>query len=318
MTIAAARWPRRLRFAREPGEPRLFETEPGVRVLAHCHWQADRRHRPTLLLLHGLEGSSESHYILGTAEKAFFLGMNVVRVNQRNCGGSLLLAPTLYDSGLSSDPIAVLSELSHVDGLSPLLMAGWSMGGNIVLKAAAELGQQQKNLLAGVCVVSPALDLGPCVSALESGFNRIYEKWFLQSLKNKLRRKSMLFPELYDRRHLRYIDRLREFDELYTAPAGGYGNAESYYKNASALPFMDQISVPTLLIQSRDDPFIPFQSFLSPQLRSPSVNLLATDYGGHCGFLHRHEERSPLADRFWAENRLVTFLAATAERRADK
>src|SRR5215471_2085523 len=151
MTIAGGKWPRQLKFAKMPGEPRRFTVEPGVEVLGHCHWQPDRRNRLTLVLLHGLEASSDSPYILGAAEKAFNLGLNVLRLNQRNCGGTLHLTPTLYNSGLSSDPLAVIRELAGMDGLGPFVLAGWSMGGNLVLKAVAELGESARSLVAGVC-----------------------------------------------------------------------------------------------------------------------------------------------------------------------
>ena len=307
MTIASSQWPRQLKFAKMTGEPRRFEVEPGIEVLAHCHWQPDRRKHPTVILLHGLEGSSDSPYILGTAEKAFALGMNALRLNQRNCGGTLHLTPTLYNSGLSSDPLAVIRELADVDGLGPFFLAGWSMGGNVVLKAVAELADDARALLAGVCAVSPSLDLEPCVQALETGFNKVYEQWFLKGLKNKLREKSRLYPDLYDPSHLDAINLIREFDNIYTAPGGGYGDAANYYKTASALPIMHNISIPTLILQAKDDPFVPFQSFLAPQLESPHITLITPEHGGHCGFLHRSKEGWPFADRFWAENRIISF-----------
>ncbi len=313
MTIASGRWPRRLSFGKTAGEPRQFEVEPGVEVLAYCHWQPASRKRPTLILVHGLEGSSDSPYILGAAEKAFALGMNVLRLNQRNCGGTLHLTPTLYNSGLSSDPLAVIRELTDTDGLGPFFLAGWSMGGNLVLKAAAELRDNARGLLMGVCAVSPSLDLEPCVQALETGFNKVYEQWFLKGLKTKLREKSKLYPDLYDAGHLDAISLIREFDNVYTAPGGGYGDAANYYKTASALPMVHEISVPTLIIQAKDDPFVPFQSFLSPQLQSQHITLIATEHGGHCGFLHKSRENAPFADRFWAENRVISFCATIAQ-----
>lgn len=315
MTIAAGAWPRRLRLLREAAETRLFEVEPGVKILAHCHWQPVRSKYPTLVLLHGLEGSSQSHYMLGTAEKAYALGMNVVRMNHRNCGDSLHLTPTLYNSGMSGDPLAVVRELRRVDKLNCLFLAGWSMGGNVVLKAAAELGDDGPRVLSGVCAVSPALDLETCVKALESGANKFYQQWFLNSLKKKLQRKSKLFPHLYDPRHLKSIKLLREFDDIYTAPGGGYGSAERYYKKASALPVLPLVRIPALIIQSRDDPFVPFESFLAPELRSPYITVLGTEHGGHCGFVHICHEGLPPADRFWAENRIVDFCLRIAQHR---
>jgi predicted alpha/beta-fold hydrolase len=137
-TVAYTFWPRR--FPRLPRSiPREFETEPGTRIRGQCHWQSRPRERPTLVLVHGLEGSSESRYMLGIAECAFAAGWNAVRLNQRNCGGTESFTPTLYNSGLSGDYRAVLTELIERDSLLEIFFAGYSMGGNLVLKMAGEL-----------------------------------------------------------------------------------------------------------------------------------------------------------------------------------
>src|SRR6266550_2345980 len=137
-TLAASFLPRRFpRLLRST--PREFETEPGTRIRGECHWQSQPRERPTLVLVHGLEGSSESGYMRGLAERAFAAGWNAVRLNQRNCGGTESLTPTLYNSGLSGDYRAVLIELIERDSLSQIFFVGYSMGGNLVLKMAGEL-----------------------------------------------------------------------------------------------------------------------------------------------------------------------------------
>ena len=129
MTLAANFWPRRLKRLPRPTE-RLIEVEPGSRILAKCHWQRDLRRHPTLVLVHGLEGSSESSYVVGSAELAFATGFNVLRLNQRNCGGTEYLTPTLYNSGLSGDYQAVLLELVEHDALREIFFSGFSMGGD--------------------------------------------------------------------------------------------------------------------------------------------------------------------------------------------
>lgn len=308
MTIAASLWPRSFSPAVSQGRERLFEVEPGTRLLGKCHWQKDRAKATTLLILHGLEGSSESHYILGLTQKALAYGMNVVRLNMRNCGGTLHLTPTLYNAGLSHDPLAVAKELKAKDGIENIVLVGFSIGGNIVLKAAAELGVAGSTILAGVCAVSPSVDLAPCLDALESGFNKFYEQRFLAGLKAKLKEKQRLFPEIYDTTKLTAVRRLREFDGLYTAPHGGYGTAENYYQAASALPFLDRLSVPTLIVHAQDDPFVPFGSLGSRKLENNRcINLLSPEHGGHAAFIHKDQEAPPLLDRFWAENRVITF-----------
>src|ERR1700733_3576121 len=128
----------RRRIALPPAETRLIKVEPGVEVLCHCHWQADRENALTVIIVHGLEGSSESQYMLGIAARGTTAGMNVVRMNQRNCGGTDALSPTLYHSGRSQDIAAVARNLIHEDGISRFALVGFSMGGNLVLKLAGE------------------------------------------------------------------------------------------------------------------------------------------------------------------------------------
>ena len=172
MTLAGRFWPRSLERL-PPAAERYFEVEPGVRLLAHCHWQPEPQRRPTLVIVHGLEGSSESRYVLGTAEKAWVAGFNVVRMNQRNCGGTEALAPTLYNSGLSGDYRAVARELAERDKLPEVFLSGFSMGGNLVLKAAGEMGAEANGFpaFAGVAAVCPALDLAACVDAIHEPRN---------------------------------------------------------------------------------------------------------------------------------------------------
>lgn len=284
----------------------MFQVEPGVQVLAHCHWQAERRNRPTLLLVHGLEGSAESSYMLGITFKALHHGMNVVRMNLRNCGGSMHLTPTLYNAGLSADIACILREL-HNDGCASIFIAGYSLGGNIVLKTAGELGSDGPSLLAGVAAVSPSIDLDACVTAMEKPENRLYERWFLRTLKQKIREKAKAHPERYDITKLKLVNSMRVFDDTYTAPAGGYGNAANYYATASAINVVHKIQVPALIIASQDDPLIPFSIFQHASLQNDDIELLATKYGGHAGYIHQASERLPVLDSFWAENRIVQF-----------
>src|SRR5215469_11915252 len=165
MTIAAAFLRRRFPHL-GAGVAREFEVEPGSRVLARCHWQPDPAQHPTIVLLHGLEGSCDANYIRGTGERAWRAGFNVVRLNQRNCGGSEHLTPTLYHSGLSQDIRTVVHELIHRDALPEIFAAGFSMGGNLVLKMAGEFADAPPPQLRAVVAVAPALDLAACADAL--------------------------------------------------------------------------------------------------------------------------------------------------------
>ena len=154
MTIAAA-FARR-RFELPSAEDRLFQVDPESRIVGRCHWQAGkRRDVPVIVILHGLEGSSESNYVRGIAEKALRFGFHAVRLNQRNCGGTEALTPTLYNSGMSGDYRAVLDELADRDGFEQIFFVGYSMGGNLVTKMAGEYGDAAPQALRAVCVVCP-------------------------------------------------------------------------------------------------------------------------------------------------------------------
>ncbi len=184
MTIATALVPRR--FDIPSAEARLFQVDPDSRLLGHCHWQPGKRKDvPTLVIVHGLEGSSDSNYVRGIAEKAFHRGFHVVRMNQRNCGGTEILTPTLYNSGMSGDYRAVFEELSNGDGLQHIFFAGYSMGGNLLTKMAGEFGSAVPKVLRGACVVCPALDLGACADALERTENYLYQRRFVAGLMSR-------------------------------------------------------------------------------------------------------------------------------------
>ncbi len=302
-TVAGAFWPRKL--SRLPAAiDRLFEVEPGTQLLAKCHWQHDPQRHPTLVLIHGLEGSSESRYMLGIAEMGFASGFNILRMNQRNSGGTEHLTPTLYNAGLSGDYRAVLQELIERDALSDIFFAGYSLGGNLVLKMAGELGLHAPQELRGVCAVCPGLDPAASSDAIAQPRNFLYERHFLFSYRRRLRRKAKLFPERFSIDDIARYQSLREWDEAITAPESGYHNAADYYYRASALRVVAGIRVPTLIITAQDDPIVPFASFCDPAiLENPFITLIATQYGGHCGFISRFAGD----ERFWAERRVVEF-----------
>lgn len=305
MTLVAGYWRRGALLKTMPVEPRLFTTDHDTRLLGFCHWQPDRKSCRTVVLVHGLEGCSESHYMHGIASKAYRAGFNVVRLNQRNCGGTEHLTPTLYNSGLSGDYRAIIRELAMKVGLERIWLVGYSMGGNLVLKAAGELGSTEP-VLAGVIAVCPNIDPTQCVDALERPSNWIYHHHFLTSLKARLRRKARLLPGKWDLSRLDRIRLLREFDDRYTAPDGGYRDGPDYYDRAGARHVLGSISVPTTIITAQDDPFIPYSMFALPAVRdNPSIKLIAPRYGGHCGFF---QPRRADEDRFWAENRIVDVM----------
>ena len=305
MTIAATFWPRKFPQLLK-SHARFFELEQGTQVRGECHWQQNPRTHPTLVLLHGLEGSSESAYMLGTAEKAFVSGFNVIRLNQRNCGGTEKLTPTLYHSGLSGDIGAVLLELIKNDGLPEIFAAGFSMGGNLVLKMAGEFGDAVPRELRAIVAIAPALDLAACADALAQPRNFLYNRHFVKSLKKHMRYKSSLYPDLFPLQFssFRSIRTVRDFDDLVTARFCGFRDAADYYKRSSASNLLSAIRRPTLILTAQDDPFVPFGPFQDSAIQeNPHITLIAPPHGGHCAFIS--EEAG--ADRFWAEARIVEF-----------
>jgi uncharacterized protein len=303
-TIAGWALPRRVVLP--PAEDRLFGVAADAQVLCRCHWQPDAERHLTLIVVHGLEGSSESRYVIGTASKAWAAGMNVVRMNMRNCGGTEHLAATLYHSGMTEDIRRVLlDELAGREALTEIYLTGFSMSGNMVLRLAGDYGVDAPPALKGVAAVSPSIDLDSCAAALERRGNALYRWSFVKHLRARVRRKSRLRPGAYDPRTLRRVRTIREFDERITAPHGGYRDASDYYARTSSRAVIGHIRVPTLIVHAADDPLIPTEPFFDEAITgNPEVLLVLTRRGGHVGFL---SDRAHAEDRHWAENRLVEF-----------
>jgi hypothetical protein len=302
-TLANFFLPRRLVLP--AAEQRLVEVEPGIKVLCHCHWQADRRNALTIIIVHGLEGSSESQYMLGVAFKGLAAGMNVVRMNQRNCGGTEAIAPTLYHSGLSRDVAAVADSLIERDQISRLALAGFSMGGNLVLKLAGEWGKESPPQFRAVAAVCPAMDLAASADALHLSSNRLYEYYFMWKLRRRLRTKARLFPDAFDKSRLRGVSTLRDFDDKITAYYCGFEGATDYYARAAAANVVGSIAVPALILHAANDPFIRILPETRAQiLANPNITFIETADGGHCSFLAAPDGD----DGHWAERQVVEFL----------
>ena len=296
---------------RLPFTTETVEVDPsdGSRVLCHCHWQTDddRKRRPTLVLVHGLEGSSDSRYILGLTARAWAVGCNVVRMNVRNCGESDELTPTLYHSGLSGDVGAVVNHYTKQLGLERVVLVGYSMGGNLVLKLAGEWGARVP--LCGVAAVCPAIDLAAGSDALHEPMNRMYEWHFLRRLMRRYRRKAAMFPGVYQTRGLGPVRSLRQFDDKIVARYCGFCSADDYYYRAASARVVHRIAVPTLILRALDDPFIR----LTPQTRAsivsnPHITLIETPHGGHCAFLSQDAGD----DIHWAESTVTRFVLRCA------
>jgi predicted alpha/beta-fold hydrolase len=301
-------------------EAQLVEVSPATsdqissQVLCHCHWQPEniRSLRPTAIIVHGLEGSSNSQYVVGNSDKLWRAGCNIIRMNMRNCGGTEALSPTLYHSGLSNDVLAVMNFFIARQGLRSMSLIGYSMGGNLVLKLAGELGTAAPSELHSVVGVSPALDLGPSADALHRPHNRLYEIKFLRALVSRYRRKVALFPHVYDPNLAIGVRSLRELDDRITALYSGFAGAEDYYYRAAAARVIDRIAVPTLILHALDDPFVRITDESCSRLdANPNIRLITTHHGGHCAFLAQPDADTGY-DGYWAEHTLLRFLLANA------
>jgi predicted alpha/beta-fold hydrolase len=318
-TLAGNYWPRAPFNLPSVAEAVEVDPSDGSRVLCHCHWQPEpaRAQCLTVLLVHGLEGSSDSQYIRGITARAWAAGCNVIRMNMRNCGGTDSWTPTLYHSGHSDDLGAVLHHFARKFKLQRMAMVGYSMGGNLVLKLAGDLGSQAPSWLLAAVGVCPAADLAATADALHQRFNRLYESHFLRNLMRRYHRKAGLFPEIYSTQ-VGPVRSVREFDERITAPYNAFAGADDYYFRASAGRVVAHIAIPTLVLHALDDPFVR----ITPETRTkllenPSVRLIETKHGGHCAFLaDTSKQATPkngaVLDRHWAEATLVQFLLAVS------
>jgi uncharacterized protein len=303
-TLAAFLLPRRIELP--PAERRLIEVEPGIPVLCHCHWQKNK-HALTLIVVHGLEGSSESQYMLGVARNGLAAGMNVVLMNQRNCGGMDHCAPTLYNSSRSADVAVVAQHLVEQDGIPAFVLSGFSMGGNLVLKLAGEWGNDGPPEFRGVVAVCPAINLAAGADALHEPANRIYEYYFLWQLFRRYRRKAKLFPDDFDPSRLRGVRTLREFDDRVTAYYCSFSGADDYYARATADNVLGQIAKRVLIVHAANDPFVRILPETRERiLANRNISFVEVDDGGHCAFIGERDGDASYDGR-WAEREVIEF-----------
>jgi predicted alpha/beta-fold hydrolase len=292
-TIASNFWKRPISDVHFPVTRRVYRTAPDIQV------GVDEQSPPDpvapVLGIHGLEGSSNSGYLLSLSHELLNAGYAVHRFNMRSCGGTENLASSNYHAGQTSDVLSVLRQIRQ-NWTGPLFLIGFSLGGNVSLKLAGELGQDAIGFLDGVCSVSNPLDLAACSDSLEEPRNVIYENRFLKYLRARINRRHLQYPDIYDIRPLAQIRTIRQFDDTYTAKLFGFGTAANYFATQSSNQFLELIRIPTLMIQAKDDPLIPFRVYSHPAIQSnPNLRLMATDHGGHVGFI---AQRQP---RFWID-----------------
>jgi len=292
-TIASHFWKRPR--ARHAIERRIIETEPGVSVLVES--QRPEAAAGEIVMVHGLEGSGEAGYIESLAAAALRSGYAAHRFHLRTCGGTEHLAPTLYHAGLTSDLAAVL-RLFLREGRAPAFVVGFSLGGNVALKLAGELGDSATELMRGVCAVSAPLDLDACARRIAAPENRLYQRRFVRKMRQRL-----LATGRYQPADLAGLDSVFAIDDRITAPSFGLGNADNYYRTQSAIGYVGRIRVPALMIQAKDDTFVPWQILEHAAVRgNPCIQTVLTDHGGHLGFLARG------AHRFWVDAAILEWI----------
>ena len=295
-TIAGHLWVRRGEERLFPLHRRLYRTEPDVEVLVESQ-RPKGQSAGDVVMVHGLEGSGEAGYMRSLSGAALRAGFGAHRFHMRTCGGTEHLCRTLYHAGLTSDLHSVLRDL-HSGGTGPVFLVGFSLGGNVVLKLAGELGDSALPLIRGVCAVSCPLDLAVCAQRIARPDNRLYERRFVRRMQARL-----CATGRYREADFAGLRSIMEIDERITAPSFGFGNARHYYGTQSAIRYLDGIRVPTLLIHAQDDTLVPFDSVASGVAsRNPRIELLASPHGGHLGFIGRRPHR------FWADDAIMEWV----------
>lgn len=304
LTILGNFWPRNYETARFPMEDRLIRTDPDTQVLVQTQHPAGTP-RGEVVLLHGLEGGGNAGYMRSMAWHALCAGFIVHRFHMRTCGGTQHLSKTLYHAGLTSDLRSFLEQTAAQGSHLPVFLVGFSLGANVGLKLLGELGCQLGRetagnyLIRGMCAVSTPIDLGVCVRRMGQFDNAVYERRFVARMKSRL-----IGTGMYTEADFRGVRSLYDVDNRITAPSFGFRDADHYYATQSCNQFIGQIRVPCLLIQAKDDTFIPFGVYSHPAIgANPHLELLATEYGGHLGFLARRGQR------FWVDDAVLGFIS---------
>ncbi len=297
-TIAGHYWRRPDSAGGLPVERRLYRTEPDVQVLVESQRPSGKA-AGELVMVHGLEGDSQAGYMLGLSSAALRAGFAAHRFNLRACGGTQHLCRTLYHGGLTSDLLAVLRQM-QAEGRAPVYLAGFSLGGNVVVKLACELGESARGLVHGVCAISASIDLASCARRIAQPDNRLYEMRFVRRMRARL-----LATGRYSRQLLAGLSSVQEIDDRITAPSFGFGTAANYYRTQSAVAYMSSLRAPVLFLQAKDDTFVPYGVFETEAVRrNPWVEVVATEYGGHLGFLGRSPRR------FWVDDAVTDWITA--------
>jgi predicted alpha/beta-fold hydrolase len=266
------------------------------------------RDTPLLVLFHGLEGSSDSHYARAVMHAARQKGWHAVVPHFRSCSGEMNTAPRFYHSGDSTEIDWIVRRIKAAFPDAPLFVAGVSLGGNALLRWLGEYPLIATGLITAAASISAPVDLQSGGHALAVGFNRVYTHHFLQTLKKKSLLKLQQFPGLFDREAMLSARDLHSFDDVVTAPLHGFRDADDYWRRASSKPILPEVSVPTLLLNARNDPFLPAAALPLPHEVSARITLEQPETGGHVGFPSSAPAHGRGA-RDWLAQRLLSFFS---------
>lgn len=295
-----------------PTRHEQWETSDGD-VLEVVRLDAPDPRSPQLVLLHGLEGTAQSHYARGALAEAQRRGWGADLLLFRSCGSAPNLTRRFYHSGETGDLEMVVRRALARRPDAPLLLAGYSLGGNVLLKWLGEQGDRLSPRIRGAAAVSVPFDLARGSRYIQRGFARVYQAHFLRSLKRKTFEKLQRFPDIADRARVAAVNTLYEFDDVVTGPLHGFAGADDYYARSSALGFLTKVRAPTLLLSAIDDPFLPAAVLDEVRLiaaRNPRLVVEFVQRGGHVGFV----SGPPWRPFYWGEWRVAEFLDAQVKR----
>lgn len=302
------------RYARRLAKPemRVERWETPDDDFLDLHFFEGRADMPTALLLHGLEGSVESTYLLGLIHELIRHEWNVVALEFRSCSGEINRAKRMYHSGETTDTAWVVEKLIERDPDIELYLAGYSLGGNVIGKWFGESGDSLPSNVRAGAVVSAPYDLVASSKHMDNSISRLYVLHFLRKLMPKAIEKSRQYPDAIDIERLKKARTFKEFDDHATAPLHGFKDAQDYYESVGCGRFLDRIRRPTLLLSSADDPFNPGATIPRELIEShPYLHGQFTQFGGHVGFIRRRIEGGL---GYWAEEQIVRFFEAYRRR----
>jgi predicted alpha/beta-fold hydrolase len=305
--------PRTFRPAQDEGLRIPLPGGGGGALHARAYWHEGKGPRPTVVLVHGVGGSSESRYLTRAAVSLYRAGWNTVRLDLRGAGGSIHDAPNLYHAGLTEDPAAALAFVACDPRTSGVALVGFSLGGHVLLRLAGELGGETGPSLRAIVSISAPVDLTRVTRAIERTRSLPYHAYVLRNLVRQGRAFARAHPQRarYDAGTLWRTRSIRAYDARVVAPMHGFASAEDYYERASAGPLLPRIAAPTLLIHAEDDPMVPAESVRAWLGNAPpSLEQVWSDTGGHVGWF------GGLAEAHWVDTWAMTHTIAFLRKHA--